>query len=53
MGPHEPVDRLFRTIVGWSRYAELFGYDAAAEALYLDVEGTSGAASGRNPATPG
>jgi NitT/TauT family transport system ATP-binding protein len=43
LGPHEPVERLFETIVGWSRYAELFGYDPTTEVLYLDVEGTSGA----------
>ena len=37
--PTEPIDRLFQTIVAWSRYAELFGYNATAEELYLDVEG--------------
>lgn len=35
----EPIERLFQTIVAWSRYAELFGYNATAEELYLDVEG--------------
>jgi NitT/TauT family transport system ATP-binding protein len=35
----EPIDRLFQTIVTWSRYAELFGYNATSEELYLDVEG--------------
>jgi NitT/TauT family transport system ATP-binding protein len=37
--PTEPIDRLFQTLVTWSRYAELFGYNATAEELYLDVEG--------------
>lgn len=41
IGPHEPVDRLLETIIAWSRYAELFGYDATADVLYLDVESTS------------
>jgi NitT/TauT family transport system ATP-binding protein len=36
--PTEPIDRLFQTIVTWSRYAELFGYNATSEELYLDVE---------------
>jgi NitT/TauT family transport system ATP-binding protein len=39
--PTEPIDRLFTTIVTWSRYAELFGYNATAEELYLDVEGAA------------
>jgi NitT/TauT family transport system ATP-binding protein len=31
------VERMFGTIVGWGRFAELFGYDASSEELYLDV----------------
>ena len=40
--PTEPADRLFETVVGFGRHAELFGYTAATDELYLDVEGTSG-----------
>jgi NitT/TauT family transport system ATP-binding protein len=36
----EDVDKVFQTVVGWGRFAELFGYDAASEELYLD-EGTT------------
>lgn len=36
--PTEPIDGLFQTIVAWSRYAELFGFNAAADEIYLDVE---------------
>ena len=46
VGVHEPAERLFETIVGWSRTAELFGYDALADEIYLDVEGTSGTSAG-------
>jgi len=36
----EDVDKAFSTIVGWGRFAELFGYDASSEELYLDVPAT-------------
>jgi NitT/TauT family transport system ATP-binding protein len=36
--PTEPIERLFQTIVAWSRYAELFGYNATSGELYLDLE---------------
>jgi NitT/TauT family transport system ATP-binding protein len=39
---HEPIDRLFQTIVAWGRYAELFGFSATEDELYLDVESTAG-----------
>ena len=42
--PTEPIDRLFQTIVAWGRYGELFGYNATAEEIYLDVEGQAAAA---------
>jgi NitT/TauT family transport system ATP-binding protein len=42
---HEPIDRLFETIVAWGRYAELFGYNATEDEIYLDVESSAGAAS--------
>lgn len=32
----EDVEKAFATIVGWGRFAELFGYDASSEELYLD-----------------
>jgi len=43
---HEPIDRLFETIVAWGRYAELFGYNATEDEIYLDVESSAGAAAG-------
>jgi NitT/TauT family transport system ATP-binding protein len=42
---HEPIDRLFDTIVAWGRYAELFGYNATEDEIYLDVESSAGAAA--------
>ena len=44
--PTEPADKLFETIVGWGRNAELFGFNASTDELYLDVEGTSGPPAG-------
>jgi len=32
----EDVEKVFTTIVGWGRFGEIFGYDAASEELYLD-----------------
>ncbi len=36
--PHENAEALFKTIVNWSRYAELLGYNHDAQTLYLDEE---------------
>jgi NitT/TauT family transport system ATP-binding protein len=41
---HEPIERLFQTIVAWGRYAELFGYNATEDEIYLDVESSASAA---------
>ena len=43
---HEPIDRLFQTIVAWGRYAELFGFNATEAEIYLD------AGSAAAPAAP-
>jgi len=40
--PTERPQTMFKTIVRWGRYAELFGYNADERKLYLDVESTSG-----------
>ena len=34
--PTEDVEKLFKTIVGWGRFSELFGYSTEDEMLYLD-----------------
>ena len=34
--PTEDVPKLFQTVVGWSRFAELFGYSPEDQTLYLD-----------------
>jgi ABC-type sugar transport system ATPase subunit len=34
--PPPAPEQLFETMVGWPRYAELFGYEPQAEILYLD-----------------
>jgi NitT/TauT family transport system ATP-binding protein len=34
----EDIERLFKTIVAWGRFAELFGFSADDEMLYLDVD---------------
>jgi NitT/TauT family transport system ATP-binding protein len=34
----EDVDKVFNTIVGWGRFAEIFGYDASSEELFLDTD---------------
>ena len=34
--PSQDPKQLFETMVGWARYAELFGYEPQAEILYLD-----------------
>jgi NitT/TauT family transport system ATP-binding protein len=37
--PTSLADNLFDTVVGWARYAELFGFSADTEELYLDEPG--------------
>ena len=39
----ENVEQLFQTLVGWGRFAELFGYSTDTNMLYLDVEGPTAA----------
>ncbi len=39
--PTEKPQTMFRSIVRWGRYAELFGYNEDERKLYLDVESTS------------
>jgi len=39
--PTERPQTMFKTIVRWGRYAELFGYNADERKLYLDLESTS------------
>ena len=34
--PTEDIEKLFKTIVSWGRFAELFGYSAEEAILYLD-----------------
>lgn len=34
--PTEDIEQLFKTIVAWGRFAELFGYSAESDVLYLD-----------------
>ncbi|EQD24210.1 MAG: putative ABC transporter ATP-binding protein [Leptospirillum sp. Group IV 'UBA BS'] len=34
--PNEDVDTAFSMLVNWGRYAELFGYNASREELYVD-----------------
>lgn len=34
--PTEDIDQLFSTLVAWGRFAELFGYSAEDQTLYLD-----------------
>lgn len=36
--PNEPPEKLFNTIVGWGRFAELFGYNKDEDRFYLDHE---------------
>src|ERR1700677_4031170 len=37
----EDVEKAFHTIVGWGRFAELFGYDAGSEELFIDPDPSS------------
>ena len=34
--PTEEIERLFKTIVAWGRFSELFGFSAEDNTLYLD-----------------
>jgi NitT/TauT family transport system ATP-binding protein len=36
--PNESPERVFKTIVNWGRFAELFGYNQDEERFYLDQE---------------
>ncbi len=36
--PHENIDTLFKTVVSWGRFTELFGYNPDTQMLYLDEE---------------
>jgi NitT/TauT family transport system ATP-binding protein len=47
--PGQDYERLFETIVGWGRYAELLGYEPQSEILYLDQPSTP-APSAETPA---
>jgi NitT/TauT family transport system ATP-binding protein len=48
----EDIERLFKTIVTWGRFGDLFGFESDTEILYLDPEApkpaTSGAAVGES-----
>jgi hypothetical protein len=37
--PQEKPLSIFRTLVNWGRYTELFGYNRDDDAFYLDSEG--------------
>ncbi|MGE5610543.1 MAG: nitrate/sulfonate/bicarbonate ABC transporter ATP-binding protein [Bacillota bacterium] len=34
--PTQDIERLFETVIAWGRFAELLGYDAESEMVYLD-----------------
>lgn len=36
--PNEPPEKLFNTVVGWGRFAELFGFNTDDDRFYLDQE---------------
>ncbi len=36
--PNESPDKMFKTVVNWGRYAELFGYNKDEDRFYLDQE---------------
>jgi NitT/TauT family transport system ATP-binding protein len=36
--PNDPPEQLFNRIVGWGRFAELFGYNKDSDRFYLDQE---------------
>ena len=41
--PSQAPEQLFDTVVGWGRYAELFGYEPRSEMLYLGLPQAAGA----------
>jgi NitT/TauT family transport system ATP-binding protein len=43
--PHENYERVFNTLMGWSRFGELFDYDEATEMVSLHEEEKSGEAA--------
>ncbi len=40
--PHEPTQKLFKTVVAWGRYGELLGYDSGTDEVYLGPAGSAG-----------
>ncbi len=44
--PNENPSRMFKTVVAWGRYGELFGYKAEEKVLYLDTRDDANAGSG-------
>jgi NitT/TauT family transport system ATP-binding protein len=34
--PNEPAEQIFDTLIQWSRYGELFGYNSTSKTVYLD-----------------
>ncbi|MFQ5598353.1 MAG: AAA-associated domain-containing protein [Nitrospiria bacterium] len=36
--PHENTEDLFKTVVNWGRFAEIFGFNPDTQTLYLDEE---------------
>jgi NitT/TauT family transport system ATP-binding protein len=43
--PTQDPEAMFATVVGWGRYAELFGFSPETEMLYLDQPGVEAAAN--------
>jgi len=43
--PTQDPEAMFETVVGWGRYAELFGFSPETEMLYLDQPGVAAAAN--------
>jgi NitT/TauT family transport system ATP-binding protein len=43
--PTQDPEAMFETVVGWGRYAELFGFSPETEMLYLDQPGVEAAAN--------
>jgi NitT/TauT family transport system ATP-binding protein len=48
----EDTEKMFQTVVAWGRFAELFGYSADEEVLYLDTEAAAAAAQPVSGGTP-
>jgi NitT/TauT family transport system ATP-binding protein len=38
----EDIERLFKTVVAWGRFAELFGYSSETEEIYLELDAPVG-----------